>query len=154
MSFFKNLKNMVTGGGAELTVSIEEPALEQPFSVHVEAKIGDADCKVKQVYLRLWGEERVEVPNVEVARRNGNELVVTREAVRAATTTVDLTIELAPAGTLQANQTYSWDTEVQVPADALPTYYGRLACHEWRIQAGLDMRGNDPDSGWLTIELY
>jgi hypothetical protein len=25
------------------------------------------------------------------------------------------------------------------------------AAHTWRIMAGLEVKGNDPDSGWTTI---
>jgi hypothetical protein len=42
---------------------------------------------------------------------------------------------------------------VQLPADAKPTYNGVNANHSWRLLAGLSTFGNDPDSGWKTLEL-
>jgi len=154
MGLFSDLKNMITGGGATVTLEVIEPALEAPFTVRVQADIGDADCAIKRVYLQLCGTETVEVPDVEVAKRQGEATIIERETVRTSVTTADFTVDLAPADTLKANQRYTWESEITLPPDCLPTYRGRLATHGWQIKAGLDMRGNDPDSGWQEIELY
>lgn len=154
MSFFKNLKNMVTGGSATLSISATEPGLEKTFPIRIEARIGDDACQVNRVYFRIVGEETVQVPDIDVARRNGNATTVSRETVRATTVTTDFAHDVAGALTLDANETYAWEVDVTLPPEALPTYTGALAQHRWKIIAGLDMTGNDPDSGWETIEVY
>ena len=61
--------------------------------------------------------------------------------------------EVSGPQNLSAEQTYTWTGEVQLPADAKPSYQGIHATHEWRLLAGLSTFGNDPDSGWETLEV-
>jgi len=153
MGFFKNLKNMITGGAAKVTLEVDQPSLTEPFTVRVQADIGDNDCAVRRVYLQVCGTESVEVPDVDVARQRGDSTVIERETVRTSVTTADFTVTIAPAETLKASHTYNWETEITLPPDCLPTYRGRLAQHLWQIKAGLDLPGNDPDSGWIDLDL-
>ncbi len=60
--------------------------------------------------------------------------------------------EVAGEQTLSAEQTYTWDIEIQLPADAKPRYQGVHATHDWKILAGLSTFGNDPDSGWQILD--
>jgi hypothetical protein len=76
-----------------------------------------------------------------------------REDIEKTTTVHDQKIEVASPRTLKANDEYDWEISVNLPQSALPTYLGVTARHEWKLLAGLDVPGNDPDSGWVTIEL-
>src|SRR3546814_10747525 len=40
---------------------------------------------------------------------------------------------------------------VPIPMSAPPTMQGRYARYEWRVRARVEMKGNDPDSGWTDI---
>jgi hypothetical protein len=95
----------------------------------------------------------VVVKDVEIARQVGETVQTVREDIEKTTAVHDQKIEVAPAQTLKANEEYDWETTVTLPQSALPTYLGVTARHEWKLQAGLDVPGNDPDSGWITIEL-
>ena len=76
-----------------------------------------------------------------------------REDIENTTTVHDQMIEVSGEQTLKAGEEYDWETTVTLPENALPSFIGITARHEWKILAGLDASGNDPDSGWEIIHL-
>jgi len=153
MGFFSNLKNYVTGSGAKVTLQVNEPARGRPFTVTITAETAETACTVNKVYLQVRASEHVEIPDVEVAKRSGDTLEAHRQTVQHNETTYQEDVEVAPAMELEAGQLYTWKAEINLPAEVLPSFVGRRARHEWKLLAGLDMRGNDPDSGWVPITI-
>ena len=153
MGFFNKLKNFVTGGGAKVTVEAIEPALGGPFQVRIHAAVEDAEVAIKQVYLKVASLETVVIKDVEIARIIDEKMETVREDIEKTTTVHDQKIEVAGEQVLNANEEYDWETTVTLPGNALPSFVGMTAKHEWKILAGLDTSGNDPDSGWVVIDL-
>jgi len=154
MNLFGKIKNMVTGGGATVTVAVlSPPARGEAFGVRVRVEVGGGDVTAHKVYVRVVGEEEVRVPDVEVATRCGDDIRISTETIARSTYTFDATWDVAPAQTLRAGQAYEWETGVEVPADGQPAYLGQLARHEWKILAGVDVFGNDPDTGWIVLNM-
>ncbi len=153
MGFFNKLKNFVTGGGAKVSVAAVEPTLGGPFQVKIHAAVEEADIPIEQVYLKIASMETVVIKDVEIARLVGETVEKVKEDLERTTTVFDHKIEVAGPQTLKAKEEYDWETTVTLPADVLPTYIGMTARHEWKILAGLAVSGNDPDSGWVVIEL-
>jgi sporulation-control protein spo0M len=145
MSKLKSAVNTLTGGGAKVLVNVERPSRAEPFTVKVNVKVADGELQVSRVYVRLSGLETAVVHNI----RQGQETFA-RDVTETATT-FEQDFNIATAQTLQANQEYNWEAQIQLPQNAPPTYQGRNAKHEIRILAGLDTKGNDPDSGWITL---
>lgn len=155
MGLFSGLKNYITGGGAKVTLECSGEAIRgEPMSVTVTAVIGETECKVSKVYLQIRGHERVEIPGVMVAARQGNEVRVDEQTCVRETTTLSTDVEVAGADTLKAGETYTWSVDITLPEDALPSYEGPSCLHRWQLCAGLDTRGNDPDSGWQDLTVY
>ena len=153
MGFFSNLKNFVTGGGAKVTIEVIEPALGGPFQVKIHAEVEDADIEIKEVYLKVASLETVIIKDVEIAKMIDEKMETVREDIENTTTVHDQKIEVAGEQTLKANEEYDWETTVTLPENALPSFIGITAKHEWKLMAGLDTSGNDPDSGWIVIHL-
>lgn len=154
----KAVKNFVTGGGATVTVEINEPSLTQPFQVVVRTHVADADIKVTKVYLQIKAIEEVVLNDVPVPIEeeiDGETRVVRveREDYRREVTTYEQEIVVADQQELPAGSEHEWQAEITL-GDALPTFNGHNARHYWQIFAGLDMFGNDPDSGWVTFEMW
>ena len=154
LSKLKSMKNLVTGGGAQVHLEfLDEPTRDEPFRVKVTAHIEDADIKIGKVYLQLRGLESVQAMDTDVERDEDGNMEVDREVVSKSETTYDRVINVAGPEELEANGQYEWEAEVQLPPNALPTYIGRNARHEWALFAGLDKSGNDPDSGWVEFDV-
>lgn len=152
MGFFSKLVNKVTGGGAKVTITPDNPSLREKFRVTVKAVISDNDLSIQNVYILIRSIEKARVKNVHFPATSSHSAV-----------TKDVTGEeeisqakylIADAKTLMAGQEYTWEYELQLPAGALPTFTGRNISHEWEIMAGLDAPGNDPDSGWWKFEVH
>ncbi|MBT7410180.1 MAG: hypothetical protein HN826_10805 [Methylococcales bacterium] len=152
MGFFdkvKSIKNMVTGGGATVTIGDFKPVWGEPFSISITAEIGDADVKIDKVYLLVEGNETVRIDNFRFTDGEGDSYY---KDIHTTENTFRDEMEVAESQTLEANETYTWEVELELQ-DVLPTYHGPNAEHSWRLQAALDAFGNDPDSGWVMFEL-
>ena len=147
MSKLKSAVNTLTGGGAKVFITVEQPSRSEPFTAKVNVKVADSDLQINRAYVRLSGWETAVVHNV----RQGQETYA--HDVTETATTFEQEIQIANAQTLQANQEYNWEAQIELPPTAPPTYRGRNATHEIRILAGLDTKGNDPDSGWSALSV-
>lgn len=121
-----------------------------PIRLFVVAKAND-DCKVKEVYLKVRGEETY---------KKRVQHTTTDSDGRTSTTYSDEThyeahfsksIGLVSDIVLSKGQEDKWLAEFELPQDALPTFHGKDCFMKWQVQAGLDMPGNDPDSGWVEF---
>lgn len=155
MGFFdklKSIKNAVTGGSAKVFLSSEYLTIGEPFEVTVRAEVADAPLKIDRVYLKIVGSEEIEVPDVDVIYDEEGDVEGRRvETVRAEVETVSLEIHVADGEELEANGSYEWKVEVQLPPNAQPIFRGKYCQHTYAAFAGLDAFGNDPDSGWVEL---
>ena len=62
-------------------------------------------------------------------------------------------IQISGALELKEGQSYDFQGQIELPQNVNPTLRGSLINHVWEVQAGLDMPGNDPDSGWTAIDV-
>ena len=148
MGFFSKLKNAVTGGGATIEVEISEVVVGEPFEVKV-AVHAETALKFKRAYLYLQAFETAVVHKIPVADSNG---VVVR-TVEGEFQTVNMDIDIAEGGELSAGDDVEWAVEVHLPEGSMPSFQGETVGNHWRLMAGLDAFGNDPDSGWLDVEV-
>ncbi len=139
MGFFKDLKNKITGGAATVHVNVPNARRGQAVPVKVQAT-AKASGKVAAVYLLVRGTESCEW------KENG-------EKVGNSKTSFENKITIAGAQDIKEGETYSWEGVLELPTNTNPTFRGGLINHAWEIQAGLDMPGNDPDSGWQAFEV-
>lgn len=149
----RTLKNAVTGGGAEVSLDVQPARPGESFEVIVRARIGEDDLDVDRVYVRIRGTETIEIPGIDVVYETGDDEERRPETVTAESDTLSHEVEVAGKQTLAANQEYEWKVEAELPADALPGYRGKHCNHGYRVIASLDCFGNDPDSGWVELEV-
>lgn len=154
MGLFDKLKaaaKYVTGGGAKVSVEALEPSLDRPFKVRVGAVVSEAELSIDRVYLNIRAEEEVRLPKPRNREQSESEL--NENDFREEQQTFRQEFPVSGAETLSAGGEYSWEAEISLPSGLNGTYIGRNAWHRWYIQAGLDAKGNDPDSGWVEIKL-
>ena len=139
MGFFKDLKNKVTGGGA--TVRVTVPATQRGRAVPVQVQAtAKANGKVSAVYLLVRATENA------AFKKDG-------EKISESKTSFETRIQIAGAQDIKEGETYNWDGQLELPVNTNPTLRGAIIDHTWEVQAGLDMPGNDPDSGWQSIDV-
>ncbi|HEY4058758.1 MAG TPA: hypothetical protein VGM39_19225 [Kofleriaceae bacterium] len=136
------LTNMVTGGSATVTASIDGvPFLGLPSKVHVQAVVHD-DMKSNGSYVEV----RATLTRTHMQR-----------GVEADETSIEYENKIYVSGAepLVAGQTYEWSGQVTLPIEEHRTGEGRtsyMRCR-WELRAGLDVLGNDPDSGWQSFDV-
>lgn len=128
MGLLNSVKNFITGGGAEVVVTIDNPVIEgtELLKLSISATAKEDTLAIKKVYVEVKAEEK---------SANTKNLYNT-------------SIELDNNVQLSAGESKSWKCEVPIPEDIPATFFGRHSSMQWYINAGLDVPGNDPDSGW------
>ncbi len=142
------LDKMKAAGGAiagtSARVSIEYPL--QPMktgdSINVKVTVVSTGREVKSggVFVDVQAMENGQVK----CKHCGQMTQVQNETVKQS-------IPIGSAFVLQPNETKVFEANIQVPAGQ-PSYNGQIR-HEWKIRGRLDALGNDPDSGFKTIEI-
>ncbi len=140
MGFFKDLKNKVTGGAATVRVTVPTARRGQATPVKVQA-VAKANGKVSAVYLLLRATE-----SAEFKADNG-------EKVKGEKVSYENKVTIAGAIDIQEGQTYDFEGIIELPTSCNASLRGGIIQHTWEIQAGLDMPGNDPDSGWQSFDV-
>ncbi len=88
---------------------------------------------------------------------SANEIVDFKDAsdnhVRYQEQTFYREIQVAPAFVLAPNETRQFQVTLIVPAEARPSFHGKLCRHQWQIRARIEAFGNDPDSGWVETRM-
>ena len=148
----KSVKNMVTGGAAEVKVEIEDFTIGQVFNVHVSAKVDSSDLKIEKVYLYVRGEEEyLVIEERETVDEYGDVYYEEFENWRT-DETFRGDMDVSGEQTLHGGQTYNWTAQVLIPEGSRPIEEGNNNRHYYKVCAGLDAMGNDPDSGWVEVE--
>lgn len=147
MGFFKDLKNKVTGGAATVHVNVPSARRGQAVAVGVQAT-AKANAKVTAVYLLVRATETCEIKDSD-----HQDSKLRDEKIRGRKVSFETRIMVAGAQELKEGQTYNWEGQLELPQNVNPSFNGTMIDHEWEIQAGLDMTGNDPDSGWQTFQV-
>ncbi len=154
MGFFSKVKGAVgklTGGGAKVTVMVNGNELNSDLNVTVTAEIKDNSMEIKKVYLWVKSVEKIDIP------KNSLPTNLKEHASFALTLANDKfpkkEFVVAEAQKLEGKQSYTWSIDIRLEGDTVPSYNGLYANHEWLFYAGLDAKGNDPDSGWQKFDL-
>ncbi len=142
----KSMKNAITGGAAKVTLSVDDDLeIGKPFNVHITAQ-AKADVNISSVYVLLRSRE--ETHATDDSGRISKDIVGSYDVC-------EIRFDVSGPQELKNGENYEWDAEITVDEDEYnPTFQGEIMEHVWEIQAGLDAKGNDPDSGWLGVEIW
>jgi hypothetical protein len=140
MGFFKDLKNKVTGGGATVRVNVPSAQRGRATPVQVQAT-AKTNGKVAAVYLLIRATETAQF------KTDGG------DKVSGSKQSYETRVSIAGAQEIKEGETYTWDGVIELPSSSNPSLRGGIIDHVWEIQAGLDMPGNDPDSGWQSFDV-
>jgi len=156
MGFFSKLKNTLTGGWADVTLDAPGGRRGDSIAVTVRVRMKGEPIAISRVYVRLTCAEIIDIPGYQIPAAGTTASATPgrdRVDIHARESLLDQDSTLAPAQTLAANQEYEFKGRIEIPNTCPPSFGGRHARIEWQVLAGLDMKGNDPDSGWRTISV-
>ena len=88
-----------------------------------------------------------------MAKKTGDRIEAVKEDIERSAATYEQRIQGAPSQPLPAKSEQDWEATVTLPAGVLPTYRGSNAKHEWKVLAEIEVPGNNPDSGWVVLEM-
>ena len=149
MGIFSKLKNL-TGGWADVSVIVENARRGDSTEVMVQVSVKDEPIEIKRVYVTLRCVEEVRMPNYRVNSQGTDQ--GSRSVNVSATETLHEHEYTAAGGTrLDAQILEAVPCRIDIPSHLPPSFEGRYARIRWLVRAGLDMSGNDPDSGWQEL---
>ncbi len=157
MGFLSNLKNNLTGNWADVSLQPADGKRGDVITFTVHVNVRDQDIDVSKVAVKVKCVERVSVPERHSTSRPGHDDGPRTSSMgdRDVTTNLfDREILASPAIHLEAGSSHTFEAEVSIPDNLPPTVTGRNARFEWQAFASLDMKGNDPDSGWQTFRVW
>jgi hypothetical protein len=139
MGLFDKAKQFIAGTHAKVTVQVPAIAFpSMPVAVKVTAH-ASASFESKGVYLLVSGTE-----NVKIDVSDGPD-------IHKSESTFNQKFEIAGPFAMKEGETKEWTATITLPPTLPPTYQGKMTKHTVQVQAGLDTKGNDPDSGWVDL---
>ena len=146
MGFLDKVKgalNAVTGGAARVQFTFGPQILfpGEQAKIGISATSTGQEVQSKGLFIDLAATELVDVKDASDTHVRYQEQTFYRE------------IQVAPAFVLAPNENRSLEVVFLVPADARPSFTGKLSRHQWQIRARVEAFGNDPDSGWIDIRV-
>lgn len=149
MGFFDKIKGAVqavTGGAANVDITYAERATAgSTVAVKVTVTSKGSEIKSKGVYVDFTGHEQVHVTKKDDAKL--------AEDLRVGASHSAQEFQIAPALTLAAGETKTFEGTIQLPPTLQPTFAGRYAQNQYQLRGRLEATGNDPDSGWKPIRI-
>lgn len=164
MGFFSNLKNSLTGNWADVSVMMPAAVRGETATITVNVAVKDQEIEFEKIAVQVRCSEIIELPNYRVsgsssasngAKPGTSTATRTSQDVDVRHTEQLFTQEIVVAGaqSLPANSQHAFEGSVSIPTHLPPTLRGRHARFEWKAMASIDMKGNDPDSGWQDVEV-
>lgn len=146
----KSVKNMVTGGGAKISLQMDRTiAPGEAVQVVVRCQVEGSPISATKVYVAARGVETVSLVHRDRDAGSRGD----RDRVHDTETTFSQEFAIHGAVQLQANSTHEWRGQITLPGNVQPSYQGKHAKHEWQFLAAIDVSGNDPDSGWVEVQV-
>ncbi|MEQ9305778.1 MAG: hypothetical protein RJQ14_17825 [Marinoscillum sp.] len=133
MGILKNIKNYVTGGAADVSLTLQHSVLnaDEPLKLLIKVKPTGETIHPKRVYVIVNAVEQSSTKNV----------LFSKEYV------LDEDIQI------NSDETKEWTYAVELPQEVPSTVVAKHFKVEWGVKASLDMSGIDPASDWVPFVL-
>jgi hypothetical protein len=153
VGFLKKIKNNLTGSWAEVGVEYGTATRGGSLEVTATVVVKAEPISTDGVLVEVRCQEEIDIPSAQIHDTFGS--TSHHGTARATSSEAVVATEVRAAGPqeLAAGSTTTVTATVPIPADAPPAMRGRHARYEWQVRARVDMKGNDPDSGWQTLQV-
>jgi hypothetical protein len=154
MDKLKAAKSSLTGDWANVTIQFEPVGRGGTMNVTTDVTVKNTEISIDGVVIEVRCQEKIDIPNATVWESNTSSS--SSSATGRATSdqeVVEKKVSISGPLTLAAGSTSTYKGSIEVPSNAPPTLQGRYARYEWQVRARLEMKGNDPDSGWQSFQV-
>lgn len=145
MGLLSNLKSNLTGDWATVAVHLSPARPGQPAQVAVDVTVKEKPIQVEGVVAKISCSEVVDIPGFRAAGAPNPVDVTTNESL------FGHEVRLAGPQELAAGSQQRFTGQLALPAHVPASMRGRNARIEWRVLGAVEMKGNDPDSGWQEV---
>jgi hypothetical protein len=154
MDKLKAVKSNLTGDWASVSIQFEPVGRGGTLKASTSVTVKDQAISVDGVVIEVRCEEIIDIPNATVYENNSSTSIGTGTH-RATNSEAVVTKEAKVSGPaeLAGGSTTTYSGELVIPTTAPPTMQGRFARYEWQVRARVEMKGNDPDSGWQSFQV-
>ncbi len=152
MGFLSKLKSSLTGSWADVTLSVAPAQRGETAAMTVDVTVNSETIRIKRVYVEFRCTEEVKILNYQTGKRDAEGKTIVID-VRKTERLLNEEIVLAGAQELAAESHHHFEGELRIPAHLPASFEGKHASITWSVKASLDMKGNDPDSGWQNLEI-
>lgn len=155
MSILNKLVNYVTGGSAEVHMNLDEATLKKPFNAKVKAKIFRDTIKVERVYIliRCLEGKLIEFEAKDDRPLTDNEKILNQMKEWNIKTIAEVEHIVSGRQKLAKDEIFEWETTIDLTKQTKLSVNEDKYFIKWEAQAGLDVPGNDPDSGWQEFKV-
>lgn len=153
MGLFSKIKNTLTGGWADVRCTAGPGRRGESLDVQVDVHVKADAIDVKDIYVQIECREVVDIPNYHVPGMNRGDSMHNSNRVHVHERNTLWTHKLSAGQglTLEGGSQNSYQVRFDLPSQWPASWSGRYCRLEWAVLAGLDMKGNDPDSGWQVV---
>ncbi len=152
MGFLSKLKSTLTGDWADVTLSVASAQRGETAAVTVDVAVKSETIRIKRVYVQFRCTEVIKILNYQTGKRDAEGKTIVID-VRKTERLLNEEIVLAGAQELAAESHHHFEGEIRIPAHLPVPFEGKHVRIAWSAMAGLDMKGNDPDSGWQDLAI-
>lgn len=148
MAFLQKLVKSVTGSWADVSLQVVKmtPGLSRNFDVSIE--VNDEAIEFSRIVAVV---RCTETARVSVSGSEDDSFGSDTETDSA--TVSEETIVLRGPGNFRAGQREALSFPVTVPHEGPFSFKGNYVELEWKCKVSVEMRGNDPDSGWVSFDV-
>ena len=153
MGIFNKLLDFLTGGSADVSVDLTNASISKPFTINVSANIGSDDLNCRNVYIIIRCiEETLESYGPKNSKTmTDNEKILSQMNDWVSDTLYYKQFNITDSCILKKGQKYSWEKEIELVEATKVSLDTKDHKILWQAQAGIDVHGNDPDSGWVDF---
>jgi hypothetical protein len=148
----KNLKSNLTGDWADVSIQFEPVARGDSVEASTTITVKDSAITIEGVLIEVRCEEIIDVPNATHYSTSSSTSSGTGRAT-STETVFEKAVKAAGPQELAGGSSSTFSASVPIPAHEPPTMNGRNCRYEWEIRARVEMKGNDPDSGWQDLQI-
>ena len=153
MGFFSKLKKNMTGDWATISLQARPASRGSSAVAVIDIAVKDEPISIDRVYAKIKCVEEIRIDNYRLSgvRSGDNASGPSSVDVRHTETVYEQELNVTGAKNLDAMSSHQLEADFPLPGNLPPTFTGSNVRIIYKVMAGIDMKGNDPNTKWTEI---